>query len=69
MQGSHGINVINGGSLSKLGKRFSTNGSIVETGTDSKQVNRMPQHFISMLPHQIDSGEYSDLPSKTFKGN
>ena len=52
MQSSQGINVINGGSISKLGKRFSNNGSIVETGgTDSKQANRMPQHFISMLPH------------------
>jgi hypothetical protein len=32
-----GIGLVGGSSLSKLGKRFSANGSIIETGTDSKQ--------------------------------
>ena len=61
--------MVNGSSLSKLNKRFSTNGSIIETGTDSKQINRLPQHYIQMMPHMTDPGEYSDSPSKAFRGN
>jgi hypothetical protein len=61
--------MVNGSSLSKLGKRFSTNGSILETGTDSKYNNRIPQHYMQVAPQFYETGEYNDSPPKTQKSN
>jgi hypothetical protein len=39
----------------------------VEIGTDSKQINRIPQHYIGIMPHMTDPAEYSDSPSKALR--